>query len=45
MAVKLSVKLQSPTIEILVKAKDASGATDSIVVGFKRYEAKEAKVK
>lgn len=45
MAVKLSVKLQSPTIELIVKAQDASGAKDTIKVGFKRYEVKEAKAK
>lgn len=38
---KLYVKLQTPTIELKVTAKDASGATSSMVVGFKRYETEE----
>lgn len=42
---KLYVKLQSPTIELKVTAKDVSGAISSMLVGFKRYEAKEGDVK
>lgn len=38
MATKLYIKLQTPTIELLVKAKDVSGAKESMLVGFKRYE-------
>lgn len=45
MATKIYVKLQKPTIELSVKATDASGTSDRIVVGFKRYEAKEAGLK
>lgn len=42
---KLSVKLQAPTIELEIEAKDASGKKDKIVVGFKRYEIDEANTK
>jgi hypothetical protein len=42
MAVKLFVKLQVPTIELKVSAKDAAGIKDSILVGFKRYEISDA---
>jgi len=45
MALQLYVKLQTPTIELQVKAKDASGNKDSLIVGFKRYELKETEVK
>jgi hypothetical protein len=45
MAIELHVKLQTPTIELLVKAKDAAGNTDSIKVGFRRYELTEAQTK
>ena len=39
---RLYVKLQTPTIEIKVKAKDSSGMMDKLTVGFKRYEATES---
>jgi len=39
---KLFVKLQVPVIELKVTAKDASGARDNLVVGFKRYETVES---
>jgi len=39
---QLYVKLQTPCIEIKVKAKDSSGAVDALLVGFKRYESKKA---
>jgi len=42
MAQKLCIKLQAPTIELKVQAKDVSGAKDSMLVGFKRYEIKES---
>jgi len=42
MAKQLFVKLQTPVIELTIKAKDSSGATDKIVVGFKRYKLEEA---
>jgi len=42
---KLSVKLQKPTIELPVKAKDAAGEVDTIKVGFKRYEQKDSQAK
>lgn len=45
MALKVFVKLQTPVIELKVEAKDASGAKDSLVVGFKRYEVKETESK
>jgi hypothetical protein len=45
MAVKLNLKLQTPTIELKVQAKDPSGATDTILVGFKRYSFSEAQEK
>lgn len=45
MALKLFVKLQTPTIELKVSAKDASGNKDSLLVGFKRYELDAAQAK
>lgn len=45
MAVKLFVKLQTPTIELKVEAKDVSGSKEYINIGFKRYEIKEAEAK
>ncbi len=39
---QLYVKLQTPIIELPVKAKDSSGAKDSIVIGFKRYKIEES---
>jgi hypothetical protein len=45
MATKLYIKLQTPIIELTVKAKDVSGAKESIIVGFKRYETKESQEK
>jgi hypothetical protein len=45
MAVKLNLKLQTPTIELKIQAKDPSGAIDTILVGFKRYGFAEAKEK
>jgi len=45
MAIKINIRLQSPTIELPIKAQDASGAKDSLVVGFKRYEITEAQNK
>jgi len=41
----ISIKLQSPTIELPVKAKDASGTRDNLLVGFKRYPIEEAQDK
>jgi hypothetical protein len=43
MAVKLNLKLQTPTIELKLNVKDASGASDTVLVGFKRYSFNEAK--
>jgi len=45
MTVRLNLKLQTPTIELKVQAKDPSGATDTILVGFKRYSFSEAQEK
>lgn len=45
MAVKLFIKLQTPTIELKVSAKDAAGTKDSFVAGFKRYELATAQTK
>lgn len=45
MATRIYVKLQKPTIEMVVKATDASGMSDRLVVAFKRYDSKEAKLK
>lgn len=45
MSVKIFVKLQSPSVELKVQAQDCSGAKDSIVVGFKRYDIIESKAK
>lgn len=45
MAKQLFVKLQTPTIELKVEAKDASGITGAIKVGFKRYTIEELQKK
>jgi len=45
MALKLYVKLQTPTIELKVAVKDVAGSKDNISVGFKRYEIAPAQVK
>ena len=45
MTIQIAIKLQTPTIELPVKAKDASGAKDVITVGFKRYPIEEAQAK
>lgn len=39
---KLFIKLQTPTIELKVTAKDVAGDKDSFLVGFKRYDIKES---
>lgn len=39
---QLFVKLQTPTIELTVKAKDSSGAKDSAVFGFVRTNLEES---
>jgi hypothetical protein len=45
MALKLYVKLQTPTIELPIEAKDISGMKDSFKAGFKRYPVTEAQDK
>jgi hypothetical protein len=45
MAKKLFVKLQTPSIELKVKATDASSATSEILVGFKRYDLSQLEAK
>lgn len=45
MAIKLTVKLQRPTIELVVKAKDSAGDKDSFKAGFKRYTYAETQTK
>lgn len=42
---KLLVKLQSPTVEVTVKATDVAGNSSEILVGFKRYTVDELKKK
>jgi hypothetical protein len=42
MARKLCIALQTPSIELVVKAVDAADTAASILVGFKRFAAKEA---
>lgn len=42
---KLFIKLQTPSTELKVTAKDAAGVTDTLLVGFKRYEVLEAEAK
>jgi len=39
---QLFVKLQSPVIELPIVSKDSSGAKDSFLVGFKRFEVEES---
>lgn len=38
----IHLKLQKPTIELLIKAKDSAGEKDQVRVGFKRYNLEEA---
>jgi hypothetical protein len=45
MALQLFIKLQTPTIELPVRAKDAAGTKDSMLVGFKRYELTQSQEK
>ena len=47
MAQKLFIKLQTPTLELTINAKDGGGTSASILAGFKRYpsEVGEAKLK
>lgn len=45
MSLQLYVKLQAPTIELAIEAKDASKAKDKFIAGFKRYEIKETRKK
>ena len=45
MATQLYVKLQTPTIELQVKAEDSSKTKAIVQVGFKRYEVDETGVK
>lgn len=45
MAKKLFVKLQTPSIELKVKATDASGSVSEILVGFKRYDLSQLEAK
>lgn len=45
MAKKLFVKLQTPSIELKVKATDASGTTSEVLVGFKRYDLSQLEAK
>ena len=42
MATKIHLRLQKPTIELTVKAKDAAGIKDQVTVGFKRYGLEES---
>ena len=39
---KLHIELQTPTIELPVKAKDASKKSASCIAGFKRHKSKES---
>lgn|SRR5574343_207476 len=39
---QIYLRLQTPTIELTVKAKDAAGNKDQLKVGFKRYPLEEA---
>jgi hypothetical protein len=45
MSLSIKLKLQTPTIELVVVAKDASGNSETIKVGFKRYSVEESKIK
>lgn len=45
MAKQLYVKLQTPTIELLVKAEDSSKTKAALTVGFKRYEMEQTDLK
>jgi hypothetical protein len=45
MSVNIFVKLQTPTIELPISAKDSAGNEDKFIAGFKRYNINEAKPK
>ena len=45
MAVQINLKLQTPTIELPVVAKDAAGNTESLKIGFKRYDVEQTRKK
>ncbi len=45
MAIIIGLKLQTPTIELPVIARDAAGVTESIKIGFKRYSVEETRKK
>lgn len=45
MAQKLYVKLQAPTIELSINAKDGGNTQANMLVGFKRYPSEEGELK
>lgn len=45
MAKKLYVKLQTPSIELPLMVRDASGVESTLKVGFKRYDIKDIEAK
>jgi hypothetical protein len=45
MALAIKLKLQTPTIELNIVAKDASGNSESIKIGFKRYSVEATREK
>lgn len=45
MAQKLYVKLQAPTIELSITAKDGGNTQASMLVGFKRYPSEQGEAK
>jgi hypothetical protein len=45
MAQKLYVKLQTPTLELTIQAKDGGGTAGTVIAGFKRYPSEQGEVK
>ena len=45
MAQKLYVKLQAPTIELSINAKDGGNTQASLIAGFKRYQSEQGESK
>lgn len=41
----IGLRLQAPSIELPVIARDASGATETIILGFKRYDVEDTRKK
>jgi hypothetical protein len=45
MSLQIGLRLQTPSIELPVVARDAAGMTETITIGFKRYDVEETRNK